>query len=89
MFIKILASWFIVLYIVIGMVLWIVSKIFFDPYVSNDRWELIEKTESGWSYWRDKKHPEICTLWKSDIIVFGLSLSVTETASYIPCDKLK
>ncbi len=55
--------------------------------VSMERWEVIETNiEGSWTYWRDKKNPELCFINLTAVTIFPpISAS---SVSYVPCDKL-
>ena len=86
--IKILASLFIIVTVIFGVVFNFVNRK--NVPQSNYDWLLIEyKEETGWSYWQDRKNPEICTLYRSTEVFFLITMTSHESMSYVPCDKIQ
>lgn len=88
-FIKNLAAIYIVVILILNPIFNYIIKNKIDNVYSTDRWELLENNiEGGWSYWRDKKNPDLCFIQRDTFRFIGLSAFANDAVSYVPCDKI-
>jgi len=76
-------KFFVFIYIFIMIAVGWIYSVFGDNFQASPtgRWEKIE--EAGvYDYWRDREHPEVCTLHN----VTWNGIFATEALTYVPCE---